>query len=113
VGLPRDGRRAVRAVRETNGEFITVSDDEILDAMPQLARGEAVFAEPAASATYAGLIKAVRAQKVDRDETIVVVITGNGLKDIKNAMRAAGQATVIEPTLDAVRNAMTRPQAGG
>lgn len=103
VGLPRDGRRAVRAVRETNGEFITVSDDEILGAMPQLARGEAVFAEPAASAAYAGLVKAVRAQKVDRDETIVVVITGNGLKDVKSAMKAAGQATVIEPTLDAVR----------
>jgi threonine synthase len=107
VGLPRDGRRAVRAVRETNGEFITVSDDEILEAMPQLARGEAVFAEPAAAAAYAGLGKAVRDKKIDRDETVVVVITGNGLKDIKNAMKAAGQATVIEPTLDAVRGAIS------
>ena len=103
VGLPRDGRRAVRAVRETNGEFITVSDEEILRAMPQLARGEAIFAEPAASAAYAGLVKAVRAQKVDRDETIVVVITGNGLKDVKSALRAAGEATTIEPTLDALK----------
>ncbi|MBI4671269.1 MAG: pyridoxal-phosphate dependent enzyme [Chloroflexi bacterium] len=107
VGFPRDGRRAVRAVRATGGEFITVSDAEILDAMPLLARGEAVFAEPAASAAYAGLLKAVREQKLDRDETVVVVITGNGLKDIKSAMQAAGHATVIEPTLDAVRNAMT------
>lgn len=106
VGLPRDGRRAVRAVRETGGEFITVSDAEILEAMPQLARGEAVFAEPAASAAYAGLLKAVRAQKLDRDETIVVVITGNGLKDIKSAMQAAGEATTIEPTLEAVRKAI-------
>lgn len=106
VGFPRDGRRAVRAVRETGGEFITVSDAEILDAMPQLARGEAVFAEPAASATWAGLLKAARAQKLDRAETIVVVITGNGLKDIKSAMQVAGQATIIEPTLDAVRNAL-------
>ncbi|OQY96783.1 MAG: threonine synthase [Chloroflexi bacterium UTCFX4] len=103
VGLPRDGRRAVRAVRATNGEFITVSDEEILQAMPQLARGEAVFAEPAASAAYAGLVKAVHAQKIDRDETVVVVITGNGLKDVKSAMRAAGEATVIEPTLEAVK----------
>ena len=103
VGLPRDGRRAVRAVRATNGEFITVSDEEILQAMPQLARGEAVFAEPAASAAYAGLLKAARAKKIDRDETIVVVITGNGLKDVKSAMRAAGEATVIEPTLDALK----------
>ena len=103
VGYPRDGRRAVRAVRETHGEFITVSDEEILDAMRELARGEAVFAEPAASAAYAGLLKAVRAQKIDRDETIVVLITGNGLKDVKSAMRAAGEARVIEPTLDALR----------
>ena len=103
VGFPRDGRRAVRAVRETDGEFITVSDDEILDAMRELARGEAVFAEPAASAAYAGLLKAVRAQQVDREETIVVLITGNGLKDVKSAMKAAGEATVIEPTLDAVK----------
>lgn len=106
VGLPRDGRRAVHAVRETNGEFITVSDDDILDAMRELARGEAVFAEPAAATAYAGLLKAVRAQKVDRDETIVVVITGNGLKDVKSAMQAAGQATVIEPSLDAVKKAI-------
>lgn len=106
VGLPRDGRRAVHAVSETGGEFITVTDEEILAAMPQLARGEAVFAEPAASAAYAGLLKAVREQKTDREETIVVVITGNGLKDIKSAMQVAGQAQVIEPTLDAVRQAV-------
>jgi threonine synthase len=48
----------------------------------------------------------VRAQKLDRDETIVVVITGSGLKDIKSAMQAAGQATTLEPTLDAVRDAI-------
>jgi threonine synthase len=103
VGLPRDGRRAVRAVRETRGEFITVSDEEILEAMPKLARGEAVFAEPAAAAAYAGLLKAVRDKKIERDETVVTVITGNGLKDVKSAMRAVGQARVIEPLLEAVR----------
>lgn len=108
VGFPRDGRRAVRAVRETNGEFITVSDEEILEAMPLLARGEAVFAEPAASAAYAGLLKAVRAQKVDREETIVVMITGNGLKDVKSAIKAAGDATVIEPTIEAVKRSEIR-----
>lgn len=106
VGLPRDGRRAVRAVRETGGEFITVTDEEILDAMPKLARGEAVFAEPAAATAYAGLEKAVRAQKIDRDESVVVVITGNGLKDVANAVRAVESGLVIEPTLDAVRQAI-------
>lgn len=107
VGLPRDGRRAVRAVRATNGEFLTVSDDEILEAMPLLARGEAIFAEPAASAAYAGLLKAVRAQKIDRAETVVVLLTGNGLKDIRSAVQAAGEAQTIDPTLDAVKRAIS------
>ncbi|HZQ10293.1 MAG TPA: threonine synthase [Anaerolineae bacterium] len=104
--LPRDGVRAVRAVRESGGEYITVSDQEILDEIRELARGEGVFVEPAASAAYAGLVKAVRAQKIDPAETIVVMLTGSGLKDIHSAMRAAGNAQVIQPTLEAVRAAI-------
>lgn len=103
VSLPRDGVRAVRAVRETNGAYIVVSDDEILQAMPALARRAAVFAEPAGAAAYAGLVKAGKDGMVGADETIVMVNTGNGLKDVKSAMKAAGSATVIEPTLEAVK----------
>ena len=101
--LPRDGVRAVRAVRETNGAYLTVTDDEILAAMRDLARGAAVFAEPAGATAYAGLQKAVREGLVKSDEAIVCVITGNGLKDIKSAMQVAGEGTLIEPTLEAVR----------
>jgi len=101
--LPRDGVRAVRAVRETGGAFLTVTDDEILAAIPELARGEAIFSEPAASAAYAGLKKAVRQGLVKQDETVVCLLTGSGLKDIASAMKVAGTGTVIEPTLDAVR----------
>ena len=104
VGLPRDGTRAVRAVRETKGAYITVSDDEVLAAMRQLAREEGVFGEPAGVTGYAGLVKAVRDSLVDRDEQIVVVVTGNGLKDISSATKAAGKASLIEPTLEAVRH---------
>jgi threonine synthase len=103
VGLPRDGTRAVRAVRETNGAYITVSDEEVLAAMRELAREEGVFAEPAGATGYAGLAKAVRSNLIDRDEQIVVVVTGNGLKDIHSAMKAVGKASLIEPTLEAVR----------
>ena len=106
VGLPRDGTRAVRAVRETNGAYITVSDDEALAAMRQLAREGGVFAEPAGATGHAGLVKAVREDLVERDEQIVVVVTGNGLKDVSSAMKAAGKAALIEPTLDAVRKEM-------
>ncbi len=106
VGLPRDGRRAVRAVRATNGAYLTVTDEEILAAMRDLAREAAVFAEPAGATAYAGVVQAARAGLVMSDETVVCLITGNGLKDIASAMKAAGEARVIEPNLDEVRQAV-------
>jgi threonine synthase len=98
--IPRDGVRAVRAVRETQGAYLTVSDAEILAAIPELARAAGVFAEPAASAAFAGLQKAVGDGLVDANETIVCMITGNGLKDIASAMKVAGQGTYIKPELE-------------
>jgi len=103
VGLPRDGTRAVRAVRETQGAYLTVSDEEVLEAMRKLAREEGIFAEPAGAMGYAGLVKAIRENTVHHDEHIVVVVTGNGLKDIHAAVRAAGKASLIDPNLDAIR----------
>lgn len=102
VGLPRDGTRAVRAVRETKGAFVKVSDEDILDAMRRLGREEAILAEPAGATGYAGLIKATDQNVVGRDEEIVVLVTGNGLKDVRSIIRAAGKATLIEPKLEAV-----------
>jgi threonine synthase len=103
VDLPRDGVRAVRAARETGGAFVTVSDDEILAAIAALGREAAVFAEPAGAAAYAGLARAAQQGLVRAGETIVVLNTGSGLKDVKAAMRAAGAPLVIEPELEAVR----------
>lgn len=112
VDLPRDGVRAVRAVRETGGVFLTVSDDEILAAIAALGREMAVFAEPAGAAAYAGLEKAVAAGLVEPDEVIVVLNTGSGLKDVKSAMRAAPPATVVDPELAAVRTALSKESHG-
>lgn len=106
VDLPRDGRRALRAVRQTEGAFVKVSDDEILTAMRDLAQQVSVFAEPAASAAYAGLVSAVRAGQIGSHERVVVVITGSGLKDVPAAIKAAPQAHVIEPELKAVQQAL-------
>lgn len=108
VGLPRDGVRAVRAARETGGLYLTVSDDEIIEAMRQLARRAAVFAEPAAATAYAGLVKATQQNLLAPNSSVVVVNTGNGLKDIKSALRAAGEATRIEPSLSALKTALTQ-----
>ncbi len=102
VDLPRDGLRALRAVRETGGAMIAIEDEAILEAIPTLGH-EALFAEPAGAAAYAGLKAAVQVGLVTPDERIVVVITGSGLKDVLGAMRASGDAPIIEPTLDALR----------
>ena len=101
--LPRDGVRAVRAARATGGAFLTVTDEEILSAIAALAHREGIFAEPAGAAAYAGLVKALHSGMLSSDETIICLITGNGLKDIASAMKVAGEGTPIEPTLDAVR----------
>ncbi|MGQ0602186.1 MAG: threonine synthase [Anaerolineales bacterium] len=108
VDLPRDGVRAVRAVRETDGAYVVVSDDDILAAMRHLARGAAVFAEPAGATAYAGLVRAVRDGVIDPDATTLVMNTGNGLKDVKSAMRAAGEAIRIEPSLEDLKRCLPR-----
>ena len=92
AGLPRDRVKAMAAVRDTGGAYLTVSDEEILAAIPTLARGCGVFAEPAGAAAYAGLVKAVSAGMVAADERIVVLNTGSGLKDIASAMLAVRNA---------------------
>jgi threonine synthase len=101
--FPRDGIRAVRAVRATDGAYLTVTDEEILAAIAALARHEGVFAEPAGAAAYAGLLKASQSGMLPSDETVICLITGNGLKDTASAMKVAGKGMPIEPTLDAVR----------
>ncbi|MFB0534004.1 MAG: threonine synthase, partial [Anaerolineae bacterium] len=100
VGIPRDRLKALRAVRETDGEYITVSDDEILEAMRVLARGTAVFGEPAGVTGFAGLQKMVRDGRVNPKERVVVLVTGNGLKDVGSAIKASGAPHLIEPSLD-------------
>ncbi|MGK5088221.1 threonine synthase [Bdellovibrionota bacterium FG-2] len=103
VSIPRDGRAAVRALQESKGFPIHVSDAEILEAMTTLARAEGVFAEPAAAASIAGLKKAVDQTRVRSDETVVALITGNGLKDVASAMKAVGKPHLIEPNMGALR----------
>jgi len=111
VDLPRDGLRALRAVAETEGFFLTVSDASILGAMRELGAVEGIFAEPAAATAYAGLVEAVRQARVDPGQRLVVLLTGSGLKDVRAAMQAAGEAVIIEPTLEALRAGLARGEA--
>jgi threonine synthase len=106
AGLPRDRNKALAAVRETDGAFLTVSDTEILNAIPVIARHTGVFVEPAASASYAGLVKAVERGLIDPEERIVVLLTGSGLKDIDAAMRTVEEPPVVVPDLAAIRQVL-------
>jgi threonine synthase len=102
VDLPRDGLRALRAATQTGGAYITVSDNAIINAIGELGK-VGIFAEPAGSTSYAGLIKAVQEGLIKPDDPVVVLNTGSGLKDVNSAMRATGKAPIIEPTLEAVK----------
>ena len=110
AGLPRDRLKAMAAVTETDGAYITVTDEEILAAIPALARGSGVFAEPAGAAAYAGLVKAVEQGLVSADERIVVLNTGSGLKDVAGAMKgvelSGTQAYRVAPDLEDLRRVM-------
>jgi threonine synthase len=105
VDLPRDGVRAVRAARETGGTYLTVPDSEILTAIAELGK-VGIFAEPAASTAYAGLVKAVAENLVTADDPVLVLSTGSGLKDVKAAMQAVSDAPIIEPSLEAVKEVL-------
>ena len=95
-------------MRETGGAYIKVTDEEILAAIPALARGSGVFAEPAGAAAYAGLVKAVAEGLVDPDERIVVLSTGNGLKDIASARKSVGEPFVVDKDLADVKRALSQ-----
>ena len=103
AGLPRDRIKALTAVRQTNGAFLTVTDSEILAAIPALAQGSGVFAEPASAATYAGFLKAAQTGLLGPDDRVALVLTGNGLKDVQSAMKSVGQAVTILPEITAVQ----------
>ena len=102
VDLPRDGVRAVRAVRQTGGSYVLVSDAEILAAIAELGR-VGIFAEPAGATAYAGLVRAIALGLVGGDDPVLVLNTGSGLKDVRAAMQAVREAPIIQPNLDAVR----------
>lgn len=101
VDIPRDGLAAMRAVIESGGAAVAVPDADILGAIPEIARGAGVFAEPAASCAWAGLKQAARDGVVKPDETVVCMCTGNGLKDVASARKAAGEPTPVANAVDA------------
>ena len=95
---PWDGDMGLRALYETRGYGVVVSDEEIVKAMKLLASLEGVFAEPSGAAGVAGLIRALEDGLVDRDEVVVVLVTGHGLKDVDVVIKITREPPVVSPS---------------
>jgi threonine synthase len=102
VEAPRNAILCLRRIRESSGGAVSVSDPAILEAIGFLARHCGVFAEPAGAASLPGLKAALGEGLVSNDERIVLLVTGNGLKDIPAASRSVQEPDPIEAHLDAV-----------
>jgi threonine synthase len=109
IGNPASWKGAVQAAEESRGRIDYVTDEEILDAYRQLAAKEGVFAEPASAASVAGVIKRKRQGGFEGGETVVCVLTGNGLKDPNTAMSSVqAEPLVVPDTEEAVMAAIAR-----
>ena len=100
VGVPRNADKALMAIRESNGLAINVTDEEILAAQKLLGRTCGVFGEPAGVTGTAAVKKACELGLIEKGATVVSVVTGNGLKDVANAIKSAGEPIHIAPDLE-------------
>ncbi len=100
--VPRNARKAIDGVRESGGAFVTVTDDQIREAVRVTGRLTGVFAEPAAAAAVAGVGEAVRRGLLNEKSNVVVMVTGHGLKDTAGALRAVGGPHEIEARIEEV-----------
>jgi len=107
IGNPASWEQAVRASEESSGAIDIVSDDEILDAHRMLARTEGIFVEPASAAGIAGIVKSHARGQIPQDATVVVTVTGHGLKDPGIAIEnAKAESVVVEPDIQSVLGAI-------
>ena len=100
VGVPRNADKALTAIRESDGIVVNVSDQEIMAAQQLLGRTCGVFGEPAGVTGAAGVKKLCEQGVIGKDDTVVSVVTGNGLKDVANAIKAAGEPISIPSDMD-------------
>jgi len=102
IGNPANWGGALEALKDSSGWIDVVSDEEILRAYRMLAREEGIFMEPASAATVAGLVKMVKAGRFEAGSTLVLTLTGHGLKDPDTALESASRPTTVAPVLDVV-----------
>jgi threonine synthase len=106
IGAPVSWKKAVNAIRNSGGTAETVTDEEILAAQKLLARVEGIFVEPASASSIAGLIKLVNSGVIGKDERVVCVTTGHGLKDPDTAVKMSEKPIEVEAEMAAIENAL-------
>ena len=97
VPVPRNWRKAVNRVRDCNGAFVRVTNDEIAQAMQAAGAKAGVFCEPAAAASIAGVKRAIAEGIIEPTSSILAVSTGSGLKDVDSAIAVAGEPNEVDP----------------
>ena len=107
IGNPASWRLAVAAREESGGRFTSVTDDQILAAQHQLAARDGVFVEPASAAAVAGLLQDLEQGESYAGLTVVLTVTGHGLKDTATALEGLGEIvdTVVDPDVEAAAHA--------
>jgi threonine synthase len=108
VSFPHDGDAALQAIKESGGFAISVSDEQILKAIPELARETGVFGEPSGVTPLAALQKAISHNRITEDEKIVILMSGNGLKDINSAMKSVKKPLTIKPDISELEKIVPR-----
>lgn len=100
VDIPRNFNMTKLFIQKYNGEYITVSDNAILEASAILSRNTGIFSELAAATSFAGLLKYSEENKLDKNSINVVLLTGSGLKDINSVQKILNIPEAIQPTID-------------
>ena len=108
VDYPRNFYMAREFLKRYDGEWITVSDEEILESSKNLASSTGLFAEPAAVAAFAGMLKYKELNKIPKCSKNVVLLTGSGLKDIKSLEKLLKIPEAIEPGIDVLKEVINR-----
>ena len=111
IGNPADGYYAKDTIQQSRGSAAIVSDDEIREGIKLLARTEGIFTETAGGVTVAAAKKLIEEGFIPRDETIVLAITGNGLKTQEAIQDVVGEAVRIEPNLTSFEERARPPSA--
>ncbi len=102
IGAPISWKKAMRAIRESDGTAETVTDEEILEAQKMLATSEGLFVEPASASSIAGLKKLLEAGKIDKDEVVACVTTGHGLKDPDIAIKISEKPSEVDAEIESI-----------